>query len=1095
MLTKLPAVWALSSTLDTLGILRQLLLSEYQVQCNIVPFSSENDRGYLLLDDDGRHIAYLFPRNPRSASFTHDDAVLIAKYSVADDGLLDLTSGSWLYHPRLQYISPSRSRLASDARDSWRGTFRFVEEDPDRQLVGLRRPQIGALHAIHAHWTTSRQTATIVMPTGTGKTETMLATLLSAQCGCVLVLVPTEALRTQIAAKFETLGVLKYEGNLVLAPSAQCPVVGTLTSRPSTVAEVQQFFSECNVVVTTSALAGGCSKEVQDKMADLCSHLFIDEAHHAEANTWTEFRHSFENKLVLQFTATPFRQDGKKIDGKLIFVYPLRKAQAEGYFRPIRFRQVEEFDSVIGDRRIAEAAIDELDADVTGKHIVMARVSSKPRADAILELYRSLGRYESVAIHSGIRAKEREEAKAKLFTGAARIVVCVDMLGEGFDLPELKIAAFHDVRKSLAITLQLTGRFTRSRPDLGDPVVIANTALIDVADELRALYAQDPDWNLLLPLISTSAIDREVISQEFFQGFGAFLDEVPLKDLRPAASMVVYKTRCANWAPNNIRDGFPGLTDTEYLYHSLNLQENTLVVLATSEHEVQWSDVSSIRGRSWELLIACWDRERDLLYIHGSGINGVYRRLALAPCGDGAELITTPTVFRCFHGIKRLVLNNVGLSEHLGRQVRYTGRMGSDVESRIGHAARQGSTKAVLAGQGYEHGRKTSAGAAKKGRVWSNLRLRVDTFVSWARSVGAKISDETIDPDTVLEGTLKPEQISEEPDEIVVAVDWPHDIFSRSELSTRFLTSGVSEQPITYFDIEFSARDNNGKLVLKVHSDELDALFRLNLFNDNGQFDFEFVQLQGPELKISFGRTETALSEYFTDNPPIIWFADGSSLEGCEYVKLPDDSLRPFPDDRMTAVDWSGVDITRESQHAERRPGTVQHKLIELLQQDRSYQVIFDDDDKGEAADVVAIRIVNEDHRKFLEVELYHCKFAGGAPGARLDDLYVVFGQAQRSAKWLATADRRTELFTHLLLRDAKRTGRGGSTRFERGDKRCLTQIREMSRQMEVKLHVFAVQPGLSIAAAARDHLLLLAVTERYLNDTYEIPFSVYCSA
>lgn len=1095
MLVKLPALWALSANLNTLGIIRQLILSESQTHCDIVPFSRENDRGHLLIGDDGKHVAYIFQHNPRPASFTHEDLVVVAKYKIAEDDPLDLTNGTWLHHPRLQPLSRCPGRLASDARESWRGAFRFIEEDPDRQLVGLRRPQMGALHAIHAHWTTSRQTATIVMPTGTGKTETMLATLLSAQCDCVLVLVPTDALRTQIAAKFESLGILKLEGNSVLEATARCPVVGTLTSRPQTVSEVEQYFSECNVVVTTSALAGGCSMEVQKKMADLCSHLFIDEAHHAEANTWTKFRGNFENKLVLQFTATPFRQDGKKIDGKFIFVYPLRKAQAEGYFRPIRFRQIEEYNSIIGDLRIAEAAMDELDADVTGKHIVMARVSSKPRADAILELYRSLGRYESVAIHSGIRVREKEEAKAKLFSGAARIVVCVDMLGEGFDLPELKIAAFHDVRKSLAITLQLAGRFTRSRPDLGDPVVIANTALIDVADELRTLYTQDPDWNLLLPLISTSAIDQEVISQEFFQGFGAFLDEVPLKDLRPAASMVVYKTRCANWAPNNIKDGFPGLTDTRYLYHSLNPQENTLVILVASEHDVQWSDVSSIRERSWELLIACWDRERNLLYIHGSGINGVYRGIARVLCGDGVELISTPTVFRCFHGINRLVLNNVGLSEHLGRQVRYTARMGSDVESRIGHAARQGSTKAVLAGQGYENGRKTSAGAAKKGRVWSNLRLRVDTFAFWARAIGVKISDESIDPDTVLEGTLKPESICEVPDEVVVAVDWPHDVFSRIESSTRLLTPGVSEQPITFFDIEFIARDNNGKLILKVHSDELEAQFRLDLLNDEGRFDFEFVKLHGPDLNISFGRTERALAEYFTDYPPVIWFADGSSLEGCEYVKLPDNLLRPFPVERMTAIDWSGVDITKESQRAERLSGTVQHKLIELLQRDQSYQVIFDDDDKGEAADVVAIRVIDEDHRKFLEVDLYHCKFAGGAPGARLDDLYVVCGQAQRSANWLATSNRRTDLFTHLLVRDGKRIAADRSTRFEKGDKHKLSEIRNMSRQMEVKLNVFVVQPGLSIAAAERDHLLLLAVTERYLNDTYEIPFSVYCSA
>lgn len=48
------------------------------------------------------------------------------------------------------------------------------------------------------------------------------------------------------------------------------------------------------------------------------------------------------------------------------------------------------------------------------------------------------------------------------------------MLGEGFDLPELKIAAFHDVRKSLPITLQLIGRFTRYRSDLSTAKAVVN---------------------------------------------------------------------------------------------------------------------------------------------------------------------------------------------------------------------------------------------------------------------------------------------------------------------------------------------------------------------------------------------------------------------------------------------------------------------------------------------------------------------------------------------------------------------------------------------------------------------------------------------
>ena len=156
------------------------------------------------------------------------------------------------------------------------------------------------------------------------------------------------------------------------------PVVGTLISKPTSIEEVDDVFLACNVVVTTSHLLGGCAAAIQDRMAVLCTHLFIDEAHHAEAATWRAFRERFGSRLVLQFTATPFREDGQKVDdGKLVYVYPLRKAQQEGYFRPIRFHAVREFNAVNGDREIAVAALNELDADATGKHIVMARVSAR----------------------------------------------------------------------------------------------------------------------------------------------------------------------------------------------------------------------------------------------------------------------------------------------------------------------------------------------------------------------------------------------------------------------------------------------------------------------------------------------------------------------------------------------------------------------------------------------------------------------------------------------------------------------------------------------------------------------------------------------
>lgn len=244
----------------------------------------------------------------------------------------------------------------------------------------------------------------------------------------------------------------------------------------------------------------------------VCSHLFIDEAHHVPARSWDGFRTHFAGKPVVQFTATPFRRDGKLVDGRVLFNYPLRKAQTEGYFKPIGFLAVDEFDRDEADLAIACAAVDRLEADL-GRgfgHLVMARADDKARAEAVLGIYSGLApQHEPVLLHSGLKRREQQESLRRLRAGESRIVVCVDMLGEGFDLPELKIAAIHDPHKSLAITLQFTGRFTRFRADLGDATMIANVADPRVEDALQELYAEDADWNVILRDLSEGATGRE----------------------------------------------------------------------------------------------------------------------------------------------------------------------------------------------------------------------------------------------------------------------------------------------------------------------------------------------------------------------------------------------------------------------------------------------------------------------------------------------------------------------------------------------------------------------------------------------------------
>ena len=132
-------------------------------------------------------------------------------------------------------------------------------------MKGFRPPQIGALHAIKAHWVVSDAPATLVMPTGTGKTEMMLGVFVSENIEKLLVIAPSDQLRTQIGEKFVTLGVLKAFG--LLAAEARYPVVATLKRAPTSEAEVDNIFGRAQVVVATMQSLTRLSPSLED----LCS--------------------------------------------------------------------------------------------------------------------------------------------------------------------------------------------------------------------------------------------------------------------------------------------------------------------------------------------------------------------------------------------------------------------------------------------------------------------------------------------------------------------------------------------------------------------------------------------------------------------------------------------------------------------------------------------------------------------------------------------------------------------------------------------------------------------------------------------------------
>jgi hypothetical protein len=127
------------------------------------------------------------------------------------------------------------------------------------------------------------------------------------------------------------------------------------------------------------------------------------------------------------------------------------------------------------------------------------------------------------------------------------------MLGEGFDLPSLKVAAIHDPHKSLGVTLQFVGRFARvAGSTIGDATVFVGRPDSDFDPNLRRLYAEDADWNAVIQDLSELAVEFQDEVGEFEAGFTNLPEDVTLRNIVPKMSTVVYRTTCDDWNPDGV---------------------------------------------------------------------------------------------------------------------------------------------------------------------------------------------------------------------------------------------------------------------------------------------------------------------------------------------------------------------------------------------------------------------------------------------------------------------------------------------------------------------------------------------------------------
>jgi superfamily II DNA or RNA helicase len=1030
----------------------------------------------------GHDVLVLTIRNP-SLSKKYEYVLLRDSDSELTNGEDYFSTHIWIKHPLLKE-SYLKKHNPDYVRGSWEDVFRYKKDRVDDP--GLRSPQIGALHALEAHWCVSEKEAVVVLPTGTGKTETMLSAMITNKVDKLLVVVPGDALREQISKKFSTLGILPKFG--IVSEECESPIVGVMKHGFTTAIDIDEYFDSVNVVIATMQVLVACKSEFRYHIGQKVSHLFIDEAHHTPAETWKKFKTQLSHCRIVMFTATPFRNDGKKLDGRIIFNFPLRLAQEQGYFKPIRFLPISEYDRTLADEKIAELAVTTLLKDLNEgfDHILMVRVNSIDRAENIINYYQKHSELNAVIVHSQIKPESKlKELVRAVVAKKHRIVICVDMLGEGFDLPELKIAAFHDTKKSLAITLQLAGRFTRVRSDLGDAKFIANVAEPEVTEDLENLYFRDSDWNKLLPDLAFNMNLEQEDFRSFLEGFRGFPDNFPIQSIKHPLSTIIYKTKEKSWKPALYKHGLNKEESFEYLYSDYNQPEEVLVIIVGLKSYVKWARVEDFTSVNFDVIICHFDRDSQLLFIHASNTNSYYEKLAHAILPESV-LLKGEEMFRVFSGVNRLRLHNLGLREPMGRARNFIMRVGSDIGTTLRQIDIKKATKSNIFGAGFVNGQRYNIGCSANGRIWSMRSNHIPIWIKWCKKVAAKVIDQAIDPSEVLRGTLIPTERLTFPDSVLFSIEWPDFIYRELIASADIAFPNKEVYPLWDCDL-VPVSQSKQEVHFNLETPGGNYLIKLILFANGDDLSYRFETSKSISID---GADVSNFAEFLYKHPPMMYFTDGSFMEGNLYTEIT--QLNPrFSVENIISLDWSKTNIRRESQTYLKDRESIQYAVIQMLRGDQTYDIIIDDDDKGEVADIVGFRV--DKPNKTLNVDLFHCKFSiDGTVGSRIDNFYAVCSQAQKSIKWMENTDL---MFRQLLRRSDKRLKIKNVDRFEVGDLDSLDILRRRSKkELKMKMNIFIVQPGFSVRKYDEkgDISSLLAALESYLKETWDAPLKVY---
>jgi superfamily II DNA or RNA helicase len=234
--------------------------------------------------------------------------------------------------------------------------------------------------------------------------------------------------------------------------------------------------------------------------------IVVDECHHAASESFKNLLNSLDPDFLIGLTATPWRGDGESlrpIFGDPIFSMDIVSGMQQGYLADVDYQMlIDDIDWGL----VRNLSTQGLTVKDLNKHLLVPErdlgmietiheTISNTKNPRVLVFCRSIAHAERLRnffrqfdvsaglIHSGLSRSEKFLAISRFRTGDLKVLISIEMLNEGIDVPEVNIVVFARVTHSRRIFLQQLGRGLRLYPNKEKVIVL------DFVADVRRLAA------------------------------------------------------------------------------------------------------------------------------------------------------------------------------------------------------------------------------------------------------------------------------------------------------------------------------------------------------------------------------------------------------------------------------------------------------------------------------------------------------------------------------------------------------------------------------------------------------------------------------